>query len=77
MTEEMRQRIIAAIEKTWRAIAEDVADCEGRYDPEVIGEMVLDAYRIHTHGEDREAAEALYRLSKDEQRLILAEAHLS
>ena len=68
----MQQRIIKAMNKTWQAIGSDALEAvadelgqDGLSREEVI-ELVIDAGRVGAFGNDKEAAEALYKLTYDE-----------
>ena len=71
----MRDRIKRAMARTWEGIGGDIAAASGGapIDRETVIEVVLDADRLTTHGHDKEAAQAFYAMSREEQDKIAKE----
>jgi hypothetical protein len=71
----MRDRIKRVLENAWQYIADDyLAGCEGFecLDTDVY-EAILDADRLLTLGEDKEAAKAFYRMNDKDRWSIFKE----
>ncbi len=71
MNEEMKKRIRIAMQKVWSAIGHDAEPFCDDKDDQI--EFILDADRLDTHGDDPEAAKAMYELSWDEMTALAKE----
>ncbi len=71
---EMKKRIISAMNRTWNYVGHDLlAESDGDIPQAEVIEVVLDADRVTSFGDDKDAAKVLYELSYTEMKKLARE----